>query len=258
MIETIVRIAEIGTFYGFEPEKPVALRKLSLIYGPNGTGKTTLCAILRSLARNEPDILLGRKTLNGRGDSRVELGLSGGGRCVWDGKAWSGDRPKIEIFDEQFVRENLYTDTVEVDHKRNLYRVIVGEEGVAITKKIEDETEKGKQIQNKITDITKRLQELVGTDMQLGEFLSLEKDPAVEQKIEEQRKKVAAHENAERLRKEKGLEPLPLPEALEGLDALLGRRFEDLAEDAERSLQRHLDECGRKPGHREWLERGLS
>ena len=36
--------------------------KYTLIYGGNGRGKTTLCAVLRSLQRNEPGIILRRKS----------------------------------------------------------------------------------------------------------------------------------------------------------------------------------------------------
>lgn len=257
MLEKIVEITNVGTFHGFRPEKPVELRKLTLIYGPNGTGKTTLCAILRSLARNEPDILVGRKTLNSQGDSRVELRTAGGGRCVWDGVKWSGDPPKIEIFDEQFVRDNLFTDSVALDHEHNLLQVILGEQGVALAREILKITKEGEEKQGKIKKLENKIDSIIGNTMQRKDFIALPEDPNIERKLEEQHKKVFAYENADRLRNERGLEPLPLPEPLDGLEALLGRTFEDLTEDAEKHVLEHVERCGGKDGHRDWLECGL-
>lgn len=136
MIEAISRIENIGTFHQFAPDPPVRFEKLTLIYGPNGTGKTTLCAILRSLARNDADILKGRKTLGRDGPSRVEITLPGGKSWIWNGDTWEGEPPPIDIYDEQFVRENLYTETVEVDRKRNLLQVVLGEEAVRLQEEI--------------------------------------------------------------------------------------------------------------------------
>ncbi len=256
MIETISRITNIGTFYEFEPEKPIALRKLTLVYGPNGTGKTTLCAILRSLARNDPDILVGRKTLNSPGDSRVELGLSGGVRCVWDGKAWSGDRPKIEIFDEQFVRENLYTDTVEVDHKRNLYRVIVGEEATKLANEVAELTKKSEEKQRELTQLQKNI-ESVSSGAAVDDFVRLPQDPDIEVKIAQKKKELAAHESAADIASKAALETLPVPELPSDLEEVLGRTFDTIEAEAERRLAAHLARCGGKAEQRVWLEQGL-
>lgn len=263
MIEQIVAISNVGTFFGFRPEQPVALRKLTLLYGPNATGKTTLCAILRSLARNDPDIMRGRKTLKSQGEARVELGLAGGGRCLWDGTAWSGPTPKIEIYDEQFVRENLFTDSVELDHQHHLLQVILGEQAVAIAREIRQKNDEGERTQREITALEKEIEKDKEIDnikdgsIETQDFLKLPKDPEIDSKIEAQRKKLAAHENAERLQKEKGLAPLPFPALLEGLDVLFASSFDGLVTDAERLLRDHLERCGGKSGHRAWLERGL-
>lgn len=46
--------------------------------------------------------------------------------------AWNSTVPDIAIFDSTFVSENVFSgDFVDIDHKRSLYRVIVGKAGVA-------------------------------------------------------------------------------------------------------------------------------
>ncbi len=49
MIHKIERITSIGKFRNYQATGDVAFKKLTLLYGDNGGGKTTLTAILRSL-----------------------------------------------------------------------------------------------------------------------------------------------------------------------------------------------------------------
>jgi hypothetical protein len=50
----------------------------------------------------------------------------------FDGAAWTTTHP-VAVFDSVFVAENVHSgDAVEIDHKRNLYRVIIGDDGVQL------------------------------------------------------------------------------------------------------------------------------
>ena len=49
MIKKLIRIANVGRFRDYKAAGDVSLNKLNLIVAENGRGKTTLCAILRSL-----------------------------------------------------------------------------------------------------------------------------------------------------------------------------------------------------------------
>src|SRR5690606_37351156 len=47
--------------------------------------------------------------------------------------AWSAPLPEIAIFDTTFVHQNVFAgDRIDHDHKRNLYRVIIGEAGIQL------------------------------------------------------------------------------------------------------------------------------
>lgn len=255
MIERILEITNIGTFYHWKPESPPILRKLTLIYGPNGTGKTTLCAILRSLARNDPDILKGRKTLGGEGETRVEIKLDNGEGCIWDGTRWSGTPPKIEIFDEQFVRDNLYTDVVEIEHQRNLHRVIIGEEAAKIADQIARLDSEGRKIQGNLTSLEKTLQSHA-SGMKLTDFFKLANNPSVEMEITNQELLIRSLEDAEKIANGQLLQRLELPSMPQGVEELLSRTLDCVAEDAERAVMQHLELHGSLD--REWLQRGLN
>ena len=53
MIERFKYIQNVGRFEQVECQDDPTLSKLSLVYSENGRGKTTLCAILRSLTSGD-------------------------------------------------------------------------------------------------------------------------------------------------------------------------------------------------------------
>jgi hypothetical protein len=62
----------------------------------------------------------------------VEL-LFDTGSIRFDGVAWTTTRPAIAIFDGVFVAENVHSDDViDMEQRRNLYRVIVGDQRVKL------------------------------------------------------------------------------------------------------------------------------
>lgn len=257
MLKRIVEIRNVGTFYDVRPEGGIEFRKLTLIYGANGTGKTTLAAILRSLARNEAAILQGRKTLGREGGSRVELEFAGGRRCVRDGEKREGEPPPIEIYDEQFVRDNLFSDHVTTDHRRNLLHIVQGEEPARLAREIRELDETSRELQKEITSQRKSLEAIIGAVMASHEFVAIEPVPAIDSKIENKKEEIARHENSEKIVGQEALGCLPIPELSGALRNLLEQSFEGVADDAERTLEAHLARFGRDPAHEPWLERGL-
>ena len=111
--------------------------RFTLIYGRNGRGKTTLCAILRSLQRNDPKLIQRRKTFLATSEPEVGLLLDSGFARFSDG-AWTEVQPNIHIFDQQFVTDNVHGgDQIDVEHRRNFYRIVVGPAGVALAEEVD-------------------------------------------------------------------------------------------------------------------------
>jgi wobble nucleotide-excising tRNase len=54
MLQRIISIRNVGRFLNCSASGDVTFRRFTLIFAENGRGKTTLCAILRSLATNMP------------------------------------------------------------------------------------------------------------------------------------------------------------------------------------------------------------
>ena len=64
MIEKIELIKNVGKYYNFSTsDDDLSFKKNTIIYARNGYGKTTLTNIIRSYYKNDPEYIMGRKTL---------------------------------------------------------------------------------------------------------------------------------------------------------------------------------------------------
>src|SRR5882762_3432653 len=87
-----------------------SLQKLTLLYAENGRGKTTLSALLRSLATNRPDLILERHRLAAAHPPEAVIDCAGGPpMAMFRNGAWNRHLPALVIFDDVFVDENIYS-----------------------------------------------------------------------------------------------------------------------------------------------------
>ena len=146
MLKKFVTIKNVGRFKNFNAIGDVELKRHSLLFAENGRGKTTICTILRSLQSGVGAHVIGRTTLGSTDTPEIKI-LSDDSTLIFNDGAWNSTLPDIAIFDSTFVSENVFSgDLVGISHKRNLYRVIVGRDGVTLAKKIEslDDTSRTK------------------------------------------------------------------------------------------------------------------
>jgi wobble nucleotide-excising tRNase len=73
-----VSIKNIGRFQNYNAAGDVVLKRVNLVFAENGRGKSTLCAILRSVQSNDPAHVLGRTTLGSTTAPNVMLSTAGG------------------------------------------------------------------------------------------------------------------------------------------------------------------------------------
>jgi wobble nucleotide-excising tRNase len=131
MLQKIIAIKNVGRFRNCAAAGDVNFRHLNLIFGENGRGKTTFCAILRSLFTNAPALVLGRTTLGSTAPPEAQL-LFTSGVITFRAGIWNPSFADIAIFDGPYISENVFAgDVVDTENRRNLYRVIVGAQGIS-------------------------------------------------------------------------------------------------------------------------------
>ncbi|MBI3170630.1 MAG: hypothetical protein HYZ22_19285 [Chloroflexi bacterium] len=128
MIKRIKLIQGIGSFVNYRPDTPtqaaLEFAKSSIIYANNGYGKSTIANILKSLSENDSSKIIQRKSLkDGKPveiDQEVVI-VRAGGESIYQSNSWIHTKthaPKIYVFDQQFISDNLFVHEVEATHKQ--------------------------------------------------------------------------------------------------------------------------------------------
>lgn len=99
-IKSINKIKNLHVFSDYSRQRDLpALRQLNLIYGFNGTGKTTLTYIFRSLSSGE---------ICQKIDQNVEFEIElDSGSLITEKSALDHFKDKVMVFNEDFIEENL-------------------------------------------------------------------------------------------------------------------------------------------------------
>jgi wobble nucleotide-excising tRNase len=231
--------------------------KYTLFYAGNGRGKSTLCAMLRSLKENNPSHLLKRKTFGSSEDQQVQLLLDTGSVKFSKG-SWSASNPDIHIFDEHFINSNVHGGhQVAVDHRRNFYRVVVGPKGVRLAEEIDELDGLATTKQAAITADKKVLQQHVPKGMTLTDFLKLADDPSIDGKISAAEQVLKTIENTDGITKHSLLNPISLPRVPANFEDLMVKGLPEVSSDATALVQDQISAHGFHTGGEEWLSHGL-
>src|SRR5262245_3935686 len=111
MIRRLQQITGVGCYTTCRPAQ-VQFEAMSLVYGENCYGKSTLCDILRSLAENNPTYITPRETLPPvAGGQQVQICVTVPGQAqemplTFRQGTWNPTLPnsmRIEVFDTDFI-----------------------------------------------------------------------------------------------------------------------------------------------------------
>ncbi len=260
-------VQNIGRFEKCQSVTDATFGPCTLVFGENGWGKSTLADLLRSLTTDDPDIVIGRRTLAG-GPVQKAVVCFGDQQAVFENEAWSGIRPRIAVYDSVFVNENVFSgDVVTNEHLKNQYGMVVGEEGVRRVRRIVELDNQNRENNNQLRVVEAELDGIVrdvGPEgMTRKEFLALEVIPDVDAKIMAMERQV---QRASRTKELKGAgEPrgLPVPTETEEFRKSVHSTIEGIAEAAASAVREHIakhEEKGRGDAmtHESWLEAGMT
>ena len=151
MLKRIKSIKNVGTLVNVHAPK-CELRKISIIYGGNSYGKSTLCDILSSLKNNDNTFVEKRKTVNSINSPQIEFSFSGTNELpvAYKNGVWikNGLDADFEIFDTDFVHRNVFTNNSTIEHanKENFTEFVIGDEAVKITQILNSLNERKKEL----------------------------------------------------------------------------------------------------------------
>lgn len=259
MIDKIVSIHNVGKFERYTAIGDVSFGKLALVYAENAQGKTTIAAILRSLSTGEPRWIEERRTIGAQEDPEVFIRVDENEAHFRKGK-WNRVFASVEIFDSTFVNDNVYAgEAIEFDHRQNLYRFAIGQDGVRLSKKVEDQTaaigELNKQLRQLKEKIQRHTSDLV--DDEVDTFIALPPIEGVDEAIEQKSRDMETLRQADAIASRPVLSELRLPEVpLPEIKMLLSTELPDVSADAESKVKRHLAAYMDEQGEA-WLRQGM-
>ena len=256
MLKKFIAVRNVGRFINSAHTGVQECLKTTLVLGGNGFGKTTLASILRSNGTNDPAIIAGRARLGATSAPDVEL-LMEGGKAIFRNGAWNLSAPEFLVFDGVFIAENVFAgDVVDLEQRRNLYRVIVGKEGVGLAVEEERLAVESRNRASEINVTEKAIKSHVPTGMKIEEFIGLPAEPDADAKIAAQAKVIEAVRAAAQLKARAGLNLIRVPDLPTDLEAILGKTLKGIADDAQKSIAQHITRHGMQDGGEEWLQQG--
>ena len=257
MIEHIQLLRNVGLFDNHSPLPQTALTPFTLIYGENARGKTTLAAILRSLATNNPDLIVERHRLGAQHPPHVVFNHPGG-QAVFQNGAWSQSLPDIAIFDDAFVSANVCSGIeLQTPHRQNLHELILGAQGVALNTALQGHVARIEEHNATLRELADAIPAVARGPYKVDAFCNLDEDPEIDRKIQDAERRLAAAKSADAIKQRPGFQPISLPDFdIEGINDVLGRTLADLEAAAAERVRTHIAKLG--DGGEAWVSDGMA
>lgn len=256
IIDGFAYVGNIGRFESVGSQSDTTFSPLTLVYSENGRGKTTLCAILRSLKAGDPAPILERKRLSATSEPKAVLKL-GGTKVSFDGACWTSTAPRIEVFDEHFVDTNVHSGlSVDAGHRKGVHELVVGEEGVRLQRRVEELTDQISSLQSELRQKERAIPAATLGTFTVDEFCALSPVENLEQELEEATRSLSVLRDVEAIRSTGEFRPFALPSFdLDELVTLLGATLPDIETAAVAAITQHFSRLG--DGAEGWASDGL-
>lgn len=259
MLTKIVSIKNVGRFESYGVSDDMQLRCYNLFYAPNGRGKTTLCSIFRSFQTGQPEFIIGRRTLGSSGSLEVKLLYNGSTMGIFDGEKWNNSLSAIAIFDSSFITDNVHVgDYIDLPQKRNLYRVIIGAQGVILAAAV-DKLDEQIRAQNSVITTKRAIvqQAMPRTVKTVEAFLDLKLIPDVEARIAAKELELKAARKATQIKEKAGIGELQIPALQISFGTVLQKTIEGIGKEAEQRVAQQIETHKMQEKGGEWLSEGL-
>ncbi len=258
MISRFQLLRNIGQFDSVNAAANIPLGRLTVVYSENGRGKTTLAALLRSLATGNPIPIAERRRLAAQNPPHVVIECSGGPpSAVFQNNAWNRTLPNVLVFDDVFIDENVHSGlAVQAHHRQNLHELILGAQAVTLSQRLQALVA---QIETHNTALRAKAGAIPAADrgpFSVDDFCALPARPDIDQAIQEAERALAAAREQDAIHNASSLDLLTLPAFdLAAIEQVLQQDLPALDAATLARVQTHL--AGLGPGGETWVADGM-
>lgn len=258
MISRLHLLRNIGQFDSVSPAADLTLGRLTVIYAENGRGKTTLAAVLRSLATGDPIPISERRRLAALHPPHIVVDCTGGPpQAMFQNNAWNRTLPKMVVFDDVFVDENVYSGlAVGVDHRQNLHEMILGAQGVALNQQLQRLVAQVEAHNAALRAKGNAIPMAERGALSLDDFCALTARADIDEAIQAAERNLAAAREQEPVRNTAVFEALSLPSFdVASIERVLEQALPELDSAAAGRVQAHLASIGQNA--ETWVAEGM-
>jgi wobble nucleotide-excising tRNase len=258
MISRLQLLRNIGQFDSVNAGANIPLARVTLVYSENGRGKTTLAAVLRSLATGDPLPVAERRRLASQHPPHAVLECTGGPPpAVFQSNAWNRTLPGLVVFDDVFIDENVHSGlAVQAHHRQNLHELILGAQAVALSRKLQQLVEKIEDHNRELRAKERAIPTADRGPFSVDDFCALPARPDVDQAIQEAERALVAAREQDAIRTTLPFESLSLPEFdVAAIEGVLQQDLAALDAATLARVQTHLAKLGQ--GGEAWVADGM-
>jgi wobble nucleotide-excising tRNase len=259
MITNLQLLRNIGQFDSVSSGANLPLSQLSLIYAENSRGKTTLAAVLRSLASGNPNPIAERHRLLSQDSPEIVIESdTPSSALVFKNNSWSQTLPEIVIFDDVFVDENVYSGLViGADHRQKLHGLILGSRGIELSTKLRNITDKIEKHNSALREKASVIPDVIRAGLTVDQFCALTPIDNIEDEIQNTKRRLAAASEQDQVRNTPTFDTFSLPSIdTSSVNAILSKDIPSLDAEAMRQVENHFKAWG--AGAETWISEGMT
>ena len=258
MISRIKLIRNIGAYNSVEGIREFPLNRLVLVYAENGRGKTTLTAILRSLAAGDSQPIVERRRIGSQHPPQIVLECTDNpSPLLFQGDTWNRTLQSIKVFDDAFVDANVHSGlSVEAKHRQNLHEVIIGDRGIELSRRLQNLVDQVEEHNSALREKSKAIPPTHLNGLSVDEFCDLPRQAELDVLIETTQRELAASKSQGEVLAGHLFDMIELPGFdVEQIEQILKTDLPGLDRKAEERVQQHLKTLG--AGGEQWIAAGM-
>jgi wobble nucleotide-excising tRNase len=257
MVRAINLLRNVGKFDNVAAGAQLPFDRLTVIYAENARGKTTLSAVLRSLASGRADLVTERARLGAPYPPHVVIDTGAGAPAIFQNGAWSRTAPEVVVYDDTFVAENVCSGIeVGTSQRQNLHELIVGSQGIALARAHQAEVDRVEVHNKNLREREAAIPAQVRGDLTVDAFCALANKVELPRMIADAERRLAAARDAAKVADTPTFPVLSLPKIdVEALRVQLSRGLPELDAAALALVQDHIHQLGR--GGEAWVGHGM-
>ncbi len=255
VIKKILKITSVAKFKNFTSEGDIQLRRLNLVHGNNGKGKSTIASILRSLSKGDSKFIEAKLNQSSSLDQEVEILLDDNTNAIFKNNTWNKTVDNIIIFDDHYVTENIYSgDHVSAKNKQNLFYLVVGEDSVNKAQKITDLDEEINELNPTIKNKKEVINQNNKGSISIEAYLALTKVEDIDEKINKEGQEIKSIEDEHKIKSASSFEKLDLPKLdFASFEVLLNKSVGNIKKNAIEKYESHTEGI-----EDDWIKNGLT